>query len=487
MTLRKSLFIVGLVLILLPLSCWAQETPKAEVFAGYSYVRVNPEGSPSVNMNGFDFSVAGNVNQWFGLVADLGYYRSHGYAPSVDAFSYLFGPRFSYRKNEKVTPFFQTLFGGVDAGPNGQKENNFAMTVGGGVDINVHRNIALRPFQLEYLMIRSSGMTLNNLRFATGVVFRFGFNRVPVVPKHPTATCAVDSSPIMQGKTANVSAVVSDFDLGTVAYSWTTSGGKVTGSGSTVVFDSAGADPGTYTVTGKVSDKAGSQATCSANVVVEAVPVPPKPNRNPTVSCSVDRASLMEGESTRAYATASDPDGDPLTYEWTTSAGRLTGTGANVTFNSAGVPAGTTVTVGAMVSDGRGGTASCSSTVQVNALPPKPKPQPISCLSAGFPHNLARINNVDKACLDDVSLKMQNDPHSTLTITGYADASEAAAKALAKKRAESAKDYLVKGQKLDPGRINAQSAAPLKGKGVDEQKGNRRVEIMFYPEGTQPK
>jgi outer membrane protein OmpA-like peptidoglycan-associated protein len=108
-------------------------------------------------------------------------------------------------------------------------------------------------------------------------------------------------------------------------------------------------------------------------------------------------------------------------------------------------------------------------------------------LSAGFPHNLARINNVDKACLDDVSLKMQNDPRSTLTITGYADASEASSKALAKKRAESAKDYLVKGQKLDPGRINVQSADPLKGKGVDEQKGNRRVEIVFYPEGTQPK
>jgi hypothetical protein len=489
MTLRRSLLIVGLVLILLPLSCWAQETPKAEVFAGYSYVRVYPEGSSTVNLHGFDFSVAGNVNQWFGLVADLGYYRTHGLTPSADAVSYLFGPRFSYRKNEKVTPFFQTLFGGVNAGPSGQKENNFAMTAGGGVDINVHRNIAIRPFQLEYLMIRSSGMTLNNFRFATGVVFRFGFNRAPVVPKHPTATCAVDSSPIMQGKTANVSAVVSDFDLGTVAYSWSTSGGKVTGSGSTVVFDSAGVDPGTYTVTAKVSDKAGLQATCSANVVVEAVPVPPppKPNSNPTVSCSVDRASLMEGESTRVHATASDPDGDPLTYEWTTSAGRLTGTGADVTFNSAGVPAGTTVIVGVMVSDGRGGTANCSSTIQINALPLKPQPQSISCLSAGFPHNLARINNVDKACLDDVSLKMQNDPRSTLTITGYSDASEAAAKALAKKRAESAKDYLVKGQKLDPGRISVQSADPLKGNGDDEQKSNRRVEIVFYPEGTQPK
>jgi long-subunit fatty acid transport protein/outer membrane protein OmpA-like peptidoglycan-associated protein len=324
----------------------------------------------------------------------------------------------------------------------------------------------------------------------TAHIFGIGFNmsprvKAPVVVAHPTATCTVESSPIMEGKTTNVTALISDFDLDTVAYGWSTSGGKVTGAGSTVVFDSAGAAPGTYTVTAKINDKKANQATCSASVVVEALP--PKPNRNPAVSCSVDRASLMEGESTRVHATASDPEGDPLTYEWTTSAGRLTGTGADVTFNSAGVPAGTTVTVGVMVSDGRGGTANCSSTIQINALPLKPQPQSISCLSAGFPHNLARINNVDKACLDDVSLKMQNDPRSTLTITGYSDASEATAKALAKKRAESAKEYLVKGQKLDPGRISVQSADPLKGNGDDEQKSNRRVEIVFYPEGTQPK
>jgi opacity protein-like surface antigen len=175
MTLRRSLFIVGLVLVLLPLSCWAQDTPKAEVFAGYSYVRVNPPGGePSANLHGFDFSVAGNVNNWFGVVADLGYYRSRAYIVDVTAVSYLFGPRFSYRKNEKFTPFFQTLFGGARTSAVGVSENDFAMTVGGGVDINVHRNIAIRPVQMEYLMIRSNGETLNNFRYSAGVVFRIG-------------------------------------------------------------------------------------------------------------------------------------------------------------------------------------------------------------------------------------------------------------------------------------------------------------------------
>jgi len=483
MTLRRSLFIVGLVLVLLPLSCWAQEAPQADIFFGYSYIRANPSGAPSVNLHGFDFNIAGNVNNWFGIVADLGYNRSSGYITDVNTFSYLFGPRFSYRGYEKVTPFFQTLYGGIRPSVAGVSNNDFAMTVGGGVDINVRPNIAIRPVQLEYLIVRDHSVNQYDLRYAAGVVFqlRRAHEKAPVVPKHPTATCTVDTSPIMEGKTANVSATVSDFDSSTVAYSWSTTGGKVTGSGSTVVFDSAGAAPGTYTVTANVSDKAGDQATCSANVVVEPAP---KPNRNPTVTCSADRNSLIEGESTRVHANASDPDGDPLTYSWSASAGRVSGSGADVTFDSTNVPAGTTVTVTVVVSDGRGGSATCSSLIQVNPAPPKPKPQPISCMSAGFPSGSARINNVDKACLDDVSLKMQNDPRASLTITGYSDQTEKVAKMLSKRRAEAAKAYLVKEKQLDPSRIEAQGAAPAKGSNPDEQKKNRRVEMVFYPEGT---
>lgn len=487
---RKNLLLV-LVMFLLPIALMAQDFPKAELFGGFSYQRTND----GINLSGWNASLAGNVNHWFGVVADFdGYYKSaipaKGNVGSTQyrEHAFLFGPQFSYRKDPRVTPFFHTLFGGDHTSGRVSPMTAFTMALGGGLDLNASQHFAIRLIQADYYMTRFGGQTQNNLRLSLGAVYRFGGARpvaAPVVLAHPTATCTVESSPIMEGKTTNVTASVSDINLATAAFTWSTTGGKINGAGSTVVFDSAGAAPGTYTVTARVTDKNCIPASCSVNVVVEALP--PKPNRNPTVSCSVDRVSLMEGESTRVHATASDPEGDPLTYEWTTSAGRLTGTGADVTFSSASVPAGTTVTVGVTVSDGRGGTASCSSTIQINALPPQPKPQPISCLSAGFPHNKARINNVDKACLDDVSLKMQNDPRSTLTITGYSDASETSAKALAKKRAESAKEYLVKGQKLDPSRINVQSAAPLKGKGVDEEKSNRRVEIVFYPEGTQPK
>ena len=173
MNVRRLIFLAGLILVLLPLSLWAQTTPQAEVFAGYSYVRAGG-GPPDINLHGIDFSAAGNVNSTFGIVADIGYYRSSGFIVPVNAVSYLFGPRISYRGNEKVTPFFQTLYGGVRTSAAGTSDNMFAMTVGGGIDVTVHPSVAIRVAQAEYLLTRSNGVSTSNFRFAAGVVFRIG-------------------------------------------------------------------------------------------------------------------------------------------------------------------------------------------------------------------------------------------------------------------------------------------------------------------------
>ena len=36
----------------------------------------------------------------------------------------------------------------------------------------------------------------------------------------------------------------------------------------------------------------------------------------------------------------------------------------------------------------------------------------MTCTSGGFPRNLARLNNVDKACLDDVASRLRTDPRA---------------------------------------------------------------------------
>ncbi len=53
------------------------------------------------------------------------------------------------------------------------------MTLGGGLDYDVTKHIAIRPVQIEYLMTRfgqtdtSSGPPQNSLRYEAGVVFRW--------------------------------------------------------------------------------------------------------------------------------------------------------------------------------------------------------------------------------------------------------------------------------------------------------------------------
>ena len=56
--------------------------------------------------------------------------------------------------------------------------NAFAMTVGGGFDVNLSRHFAVRPAQVDYLLTRfdelnTNAQTQNNLRVSTGVVFHF--------------------------------------------------------------------------------------------------------------------------------------------------------------------------------------------------------------------------------------------------------------------------------------------------------------------------
>jgi outer membrane protein OmpA-like peptidoglycan-associated protein/opacity protein-like surface antigen len=102
-------------------------------------------------------------------------------------------------------------------------------------------------------------------------------------------------------------------------------------------------------------------------------PPPPPPNQPPVASCSADKgmAFSQSGEVVTVRAEASDPDGDPLTYTWTTTGGAVEGTGAEVRWNSSGSAAGAYV-VKVRVDDGRGGVANCSVGIRVEPRPNRP-------------------------------------------------------------------------------------------------------------------
>jgi len=168
-------------------------TPKIEVGLNYSYSRVNPGGSlGSYNTNGGSGYVEYNFNKSLGLVADLGGNYAgtvNGVALNNTTFEYLFGPRFNFR-HSRFTPYVQALFGG-ERYSNGlnpsatdprlfTSQNNFAAAFGGGLDVALTNHIAVKPFQVEYLLTQISPQAMNtnfvqnNLRYSAGVVFRFG-------------------------------------------------------------------------------------------------------------------------------------------------------------------------------------------------------------------------------------------------------------------------------------------------------------------------
>jgi outer membrane protein OmpA-like peptidoglycan-associated protein len=215
-----------------------------------------------------------------------------------------------------------------------------------------------------------------------------------------------------------------------------------------------------------------------------ARPLEAPPNRPPTVACESDRSQILPGETVRCRATASDPDGDPVTLSWRASAGRIVGDGPEVTFDSSGVKSPATVTVTVTASDGKGGTGESVCTIRVEA----PEVKPVTtCSSAGFPRNSARLNNVDKACLDDVISRAKQDPQGRIVIKGHADRGERYPEVVARKRGEAAKSYLVQGG-VDESRINVRSAGATQpadtGRTRAARASNRRVEVIFVPEGA---
>jgi peptidoglycan-associated lipoprotein len=171
----QKIFLTAAVILFSAAGARAQDTPGAEGSASYSYLRFGV--SNGVNQNGASVSFAGNFNRWLGLAGDVGGYHESRYGNTFNTYTYMGGPRFSYRNSSHVTPFAQVLVGGAHGSLSGfggsDSVNGFAYSAGGGVDLGLTKHLALRP-QLDYIGMRFSGSTVNTVRGSLGIVFRFG-------------------------------------------------------------------------------------------------------------------------------------------------------------------------------------------------------------------------------------------------------------------------------------------------------------------------
>jgi opacity protein-like surface antigen len=148
-------------------SARAQDAPKGEVFAGYSYSSYDDSGIDRIDGQGWHLAATGNVNRWFGIEGDAsGHYQDGRSVHYLQG-----GARFTYR-GERASPYAHALMGAtfVDAIGNG---TDWVFTVGGGVDVKVNDRVSIRAVQVDYTPTLLLDGLRHNARVSTGVVFTF--------------------------------------------------------------------------------------------------------------------------------------------------------------------------------------------------------------------------------------------------------------------------------------------------------------------------
>jgi len=202
-------------ILLVGLTAWAQEFPRAEVGANYSYARFAPSApySQGHSINGGGGSAVININEYLGIKMDLQGFGSTQTTFNIPAnsnfpngvhgrtegnlFTYLFGPELKIRAHG-FQPYGHLLFGGAHSNvyadayqticqpivggcafSKAPAGDAFAMEIGGGVDIPINKYVSFRPAEVDWLMTRftnpfSGTGNQHNFRYSAGILFSFG-------------------------------------------------------------------------------------------------------------------------------------------------------------------------------------------------------------------------------------------------------------------------------------------------------------------------
>jgi len=191
----KFLFVFSLLLLFPTTFTLAQNPPreynKVEVFAGYSNAdELDAIIEDDTLEHGFNAAAVYNFHRYLGAKVDVsGTYRRYGYGP-LDRFDHSIhnvtaGIQVKdNRLTSRFKPFAHALVG---YGRHSDKASStclcqfldrferdgLAVVIGGGLDIKVNRRIDIRAFQFDANPIFFEESTYLNLRFSTGVVFKF--------------------------------------------------------------------------------------------------------------------------------------------------------------------------------------------------------------------------------------------------------------------------------------------------------------------------
>jgi outer membrane protein OmpA-like peptidoglycan-associated protein len=180
---------------------------------------------------------------------------------------------------------------------------------------------------------------------------------------------------------------------------------------------------------------------------------------------------VRAGDSASIACDVASADNRPVTVRFSSNAGKITGGNNNrATLDTSEAGPGP-INVRATALDDRDMSASAVSTVNVEAAPMAP-PTATKLSNLEFQPNSARVDNRDKAMLDDLALRLQQTPNSSVLLSGATESNEAPK--LAAERQQNAMNYLVVQKGIDRSRLVSESGAPH----------GRSVEVWFIPQGA---
>jgi peptidoglycan-associated lipoprotein len=162
------------------------------------------------------------------------------------------------------------------------------------------------------------------------------------------------------------------------------------------------------------------------------------PNRGPTVTASCNPCTVEPGQTSNLTATGSDPDGDPLTYQWSAPQGTFNNpNAANTVWTAPNQEGNVLATVTAQ--DSRGGTATGTVNLQVV------RRQTLMFEDVHFDFDRFNLRPDAVKILDEAVTRLQQNPDLNVTIEGHTDSIGTAEYniALGERRSNSVRDYLV--------------------------------------------
>jgi hypothetical protein len=216
MKLRRVVLTLAPLLFVTATAAMAQSDEKFDLYGDYSYIQFNPSltGVQSRAYNGGGGGVQWNLLPFLGIRADFQGYGStswtvsyagpvvtpHGtipagtYTTQGNMFTYLFGPVVRVPLH-RITVYGDLLFGqsntnayadltkAIEAGggtiTGSNTQHPFTLDVGGGLDLNLNKHLALRLGEIDYMLTRYTNPIIstnnqNSFRYLGGVVFKFG-------------------------------------------------------------------------------------------------------------------------------------------------------------------------------------------------------------------------------------------------------------------------------------------------------------------------